>query len=138
MDDDEAVLLGPVPCLGKADNKDAALHKNPKRDPAKSFGDTPTGDYSIGELVAHPKGETTLHTYGASRSILLDPQSGDALTAKNNGREGLMIHGGASSSTGGLRPTHGCIRVSEDTQKGLIGLIAPVPLDSITVSVSET
>jgi len=137
VDDDAAMLLGPVPCLGKADNKDAGLHKNPKRDPKLPFGDTPTGEYAVAELVSHTKGETNLHTYGAHPSILLDPQSGDALAAKENHREGLMIHGGAPSSTGGLRPTHGCIRVSEDTQGALIDLITPVELDSVVVSVSE-
>src|SRR5260370_40440130 len=106
LDDDAAVLFGPVPCLCKADNQEAAQHGNPARDSTRSFGDTPTGDYSIAELVTHPKGETTLHTYGASPSVLLDPQSGDALTAKTNGREGLMIHGGGPSPTPGPRPTH--------------------------------
>ena len=138
LDDDGAALFGPVPCLGKADNQDAIQHNNPTRDPKLPFGDTPTGEYSIAELVTHAKGETTRHTYGAFPSVLLDPQSGDALTAKQNGREGLMIHGGAPSSSGGLRPTHGCVRLAEDSQKALIDLLESAPeLDSVVVAVSE-
>jgi hypothetical protein len=89
-------------------------------------------------LVVHSTGETDLHTYGAFPSLLLDPQSGEALIAKQNGREGLMIHGGAPSSTGGLRPTHGCIRLSEENQKALTGLLIDTPLNSLIVSVSES
>ena len=137
LDDDGSLLFGPVVCLGKADNADAAQHDNPERDPTLAFGDTPTGEYAVVELVAHPKGETTLHTYGPFPSLLLDPQSGDALTAKQNGREGLMIHGGAPSVNGGLRPTHGCIRVSDASQKALVGLVGSVELDSVVVSVRE-
>ncbi|HEV2687303.1 MAG TPA: L,D-transpeptidase [Bryobacteraceae bacterium] len=135
-DADSTVLFGPVPCLGKADNQDAAQHQNPTRDPKRPFGDTPTGGYNVAAIVSH-QGETDLHTYGAFPSLLLDPQSGDALTAKQNGREGIMIHGGAPSATGGLRPTHGCIRLSEASQQGLTGLVASTPLNSLTVSVSE-
>src|SRR5260370_18245125 len=125
LDDDAAVLFGPVPCLCKADNQEAAQHGNPARDSTRSFGDTPTGDYSIAELVTHPKGETTLHTYGASPSVLLDPQSGDALTAKTNGREGLMIHGGAPPPPRGPRPPP---RPLPPSAKSPRTLSAPPPL----------
>jgi hypothetical protein len=131
------VLFGPVACLGKADNNDAALHGNPTRDSKRQFGDTPTGTYHVTAMVPH-SGESDLHTYGAFPSLLLDPQSGDALLAKVAGREGLMIHGGAPSATGGLRPTHGCIRLTEDSQNKLIALIATASLSSLTVSVSES
>ena len=136
-DDGLSVLLGPVPCLGKADNNDAAQHGNPSRDPTRPFGDTPTGSYTIVAIVSH-SGETDLHTYGAFPSLLLDPQSGQALVAKQAGREGLMIHGGAPAAGGGLRPTHGCIRLSEASQQGLIQLIGSAPLNTLTVTVSQT
>jgi hypothetical protein len=137
-DTDASVLFGPVPCLGKADNRDAALHNNPARDPKRQFGDTPTGEYNVTSLVAHTTGETDLHTYGAFPSLLLDPQSGESLIAKQNGREGLMIHGGAPSNTGALRPTHGCIRLSEESQDVLTGLLIDTPLNALIVSVSES
>lgn len=136
-DDGSSVLLGPVPCLGKADNNDAALHHNPNRDPTKQFGDTPTGTFAVAAMVPH-SGETDLHTYGHFPSLLLDPQSGQALAAKHAGREGLMIHGGAPSATGGLRPTHGCIRLSDASQQSLIQLIGNAPLNTLTVTVAET
>jgi hypothetical protein len=130
------VVLGPVACLGKADSATAALHGNPSRDPALPFGDTPTGTYAVVEFVVHTPGETSLHTYGAHPSILLNPLSGQALTAKNQGRTGLMIHGGAPSATGGLRPTNGCVRLAEEDQGSLVALIQPVALGSVTVSIT--
>ena len=131
-----AALLGPVPCLGRADNEAAALHGNPDRDPKRSFGDTPTGEYRVAKTVPH-SGETDIHSYGAHPSLLLDPQTGDALLAKQAKREGLMIHGGAPSTAGGLRPTHGCIRLSEDNQLALLNAVGATPLTALVVSVSE-
>ncbi|MGA7410622.1 MAG: L,D-transpeptidase [Bryobacteraceae bacterium] len=107
------------------------------RDPTQPFGDTPTGRYAIVELVNHTPGETRVHTYGAHPSILLDPLSGQALRAKQNGRTGLMVHGGAPPATGGLRPTNGCVRLSEDDQGSLVPLIQAVALKSISVSITE-
>jgi hypothetical protein len=134
-DDGGAVTFGPVPCLGRADGHDAGLHQNPTRDPALPFGDTPIGTYSVAALVDHMASETDLHTYGAHPSVLLEPLTGQALTAKQQGRTGLMIHGGAPSQTGGLRPTHGCVRLSENDQGSLMTLVTPVVLSSISVSV---
>jgi lipoprotein-anchoring transpeptidase ErfK/SrfK len=133
-----SVVFGPVPCLGKADNTAATVQGNSTRDPTLSFGDTPTGDYRVTEFVKHTSGETTSITYGVSPSLLLDPQDGQALVAKNNGRNGLMIHGGAPSATGGLRPTHGCIRLSETSQRDLVALTAGIAIASLSVSVRET
>jgi hypothetical protein len=129
-------VLGPILCLGKADNAAANLQGNATRNPERSFGDTPTGGYAITALVPH-HGETDLHTYGPHPSVLLDPQSGQALTAKTNGRTGLMIHGGVPSATGGLRPTHGCVRLSDANQNALIALITTLSLTTITVTVTE-
>src|SRR3954453_20589858 len=130
-------LLGPVSCLGKADSAAALSHGNASRDPKEPFGDTPTGGYSVTELVSH-RGETDLHTYGPHPSLLLDPQSGDALISKTNGRTGLMIHGGGASASGGLRPTHGCVRLSDENQRALIALVPAAALASIAVIISET
>ena len=137
IDDRGTLIFGPVPCLGKADGQDAALHGNPSRDPTQLFGDTPTGTYSVDELVDHPATETDLHTYGIHPSIVLNPLSGQALVAKEQGRTGLMIHGGAPSATGGLRPTHGCVRLSEEDQGSLVAQL-PVDLQSVSVVATET
>jgi hypothetical protein len=138
FNDDEEQVIGPVKCLGKADNATAKLHGNPDRTTTQPFGDTPTGGYRVVQLVTHPNNETEIHTYGAYPSVLLDPVSGDALTAKDNGRSGLMIHGGAPGTGGKLRPTFGCIRVAEDDERDLAALIVHSLLASSTVRISET
>jgi hypothetical protein len=137
FDDDGSLVFGPVACLGKADNGAAKAHGNPTRDPTQRFGDTPTGSYAAVMLVVHDAGETNVHTYGAHPSILLDPVSGQALTAKQQGRTGIMIHGGAPSPTGGLRPTNGCVRLSEADQGSLIALVQPVALRTVSVVITE-
>jgi lipoprotein-anchoring transpeptidase ErfK/SrfK len=137
FNDDEERIVGPVKCLGKADNATAKLHGNPDRTTTRPFGDTPTGDYRVVRLVTHTGGESEVHTYGTFPSVLLDPVAGDALTAKNNGRSGLMIHGGAPGAGGKLRPTFGCIRVAEDDERDLAALIVRSTLTSSTVRITE-
>lgn len=105
-------------CLGKADNAAAKRQGNPQRDPLKQYGDTPPGVY-IGTLGMTYKGRT----YGEFPVIMLSPVSGDALRAqKEGGRSGLWIHGGELRN-GELRPTYGCIRVDDSTQKILVDLL---------------
>jgi hypothetical protein len=136
-DDAATKAMGPVSCLGKADSQDAALHHNPTMDSTQPFGNTPTGDYKIVQLVTHSGSESDVHTYGSFPSILLDPVSGDALKAKQNGRAGLMIHGGVPSLSGGLRPTHGCVRVTENTQRDLAAAVVHAVLNASLVTVQE-
>jgi hypothetical protein len=136
FDDAGVVVLGPVDCLGQADQGDAHAHNNPTRDTTRQYGNTPTGGYAIAQLVTHSGGETDLHTYGSYPSILLDPLSGDALKAKQNGRSGLMIHGGAPGLNGRLRPTHGCVRLSESDQRDLVSIVFP-SIKTTTVTVQE-
>ena len=49
-------IFGPVRCYGKADNKGAADHGNPARDPTKAYGDTPCGGFkcAVGSVTATP------------------------------------------------------------------------------------
>ena len=110
-------LFGPVPVLGRAARNTAKANGNAAADPLLPFGDTPTGGYGIANIVANGPGTTRpIEVYGQSGSIVLDPQSGDALQAKQNGRVGLLIHSGrhAYSAIVGpqaLKPTNGCIRI---------------------------
>ncbi|MDF2547728.1 MAG: hypothetical protein K0R93_2626 [Anaerosolibacter sp.] len=86
-------------------------------------GDTPTGSYD-GSLVG--AGSPT-SSYGPYRRISLDPIGGHALQAEQAGRSGIMIHGGDPATSGTwapLRPTHGCIRVSNSDQKTLADLVS--------------
>lgn len=112
-------IAGPFRCLAKSDNLAAAQAGNPKRDPLKRMGDAPLGRSS---LTLCPPG-TPERSYGPGKRYLLTGTAGDALTAKKNGRTGIMIHGGALA-TGGkkLRPTHGCVRVDDSTMAILAGL----------------
>lgn len=113
----DGVTHGPFRCLGKADNGKARSSGNPTRDPLKVNGDTPTGSYiaTIGEVYGGK-------TYGPHPVIRLEPVSGDALKAKQNGRKGLLNHSGTTRD-GQLRPTFGCIRDDDDTQEKLVNLI---------------
>ena len=111
-------IAGPFRCLAKSDNAAAAQAGNPTRDPLKRMGDAPLGRSSL--TLVSPG--TPLRSYGPGKRYLLTGTAGDALTAKKNGRTGIMIHGGALAAGGGLRPTHGCIRVDDATIAALVGL----------------
>ncbi len=62
-------------------------------------------------------------SFGPHQRLDLTPTGGNALQALKNGRAGLQVHGGDPSAAGGLRPTHGCIRLSDEDQAKLIGLV---------------
>lgn len=76
-------------------------------------GNTPTGVYE-GYLSYH--GGTT-NAYGPYQVVILNGKSGIIISS---GRSGIWIHGGApasaSSATYPLRPTNGCVRVSNANQ----------------------
>jgi lipoprotein-anchoring transpeptidase ErfK/SrfK len=99
----------------------------------KPFGDIPTGEYT-GYVTVPGKPE---RSYGPYRRIALDPITGDAFEAKRNGRYGLMIHGGDLSSKGALRPTHGCLRLSNADMLELLRLIDGTKRQSLRVVVAE-
>ncbi|MET3207389.1 UNVERIFIED_CONTAM: hypothetical protein ABIC26_000323 [Paenibacillus sp. PvR008] len=109
-----SLAFGPVPALGRSEYDYS---------PTEIDGNTPTGEYTA--QLAPPRTDTAAHrrSYGMNGIVEMDPISGQALIAKRNGRTGLWIHGGAPSSTGGLRPTHGCVRLSEEDQAGLVSAI---------------
>lgn len=55
----------------------------------------------------------------------MEPIGGDALTAKSNGRVGLLIHAGRHAFSSivnakALKPTNGCIRMLDFDMAGLI------------------
>lgn len=107
-----SIVAGPWPALGKADNETAAAHRNPSRDPLLPFGDHPEGRYRITRAVDTEGGnEGSLRKYGPVRLVLV-PISGDCSKAAANKRSGLLVHGGALSEAGMLRPTYGCLRTT--------------------------
>ncbi|MBS1825574.1 MAG: L,D-transpeptidase [Acidobacteria bacterium] len=122
MDSAGADLAGPFEVFGKADNAAAAARGNPTRDPTRSFGDTPTGRYRgfINKLERTPANE---RMYGPQGVITLDPLSGQAKVAKENGRFGLLIHGGALNAAGRLRPTFGCLRLANESMQSVLAAV---------------
>lgn len=107
-------------CLGEADYTAACAHGNEHRDPLKPFGHTPLGRWRA--VLGGHWGITPgpLRSYGPHRVIELHPIDGEALQAQRNGRSGEAIHGGDLAADGGLRPTHGCVRLSNDDQAALV------------------
>ena len=85
-------------------------------------GNTPTGTYSgkLGERVWENPA-----SYGPSNIIELFGLSGNALTAYNNGRSGIWIHGGRGSLSGYsgdvLYATYGCVRIPDPDQRTMFG-----------------
>ncbi len=106
-------------CLGKSDNKAAVAAGNPTRDPLKGYGDIPTGTYRARVIVAN----VNKKSFGPHERLDLTPVSGNALQAFKNGRAGLQVHGGDTNTAGGLRATHGCLRLSNEDQAKLIALV---------------
>lgn len=121
--DDSMGMCGAWPCLGKSSNAEAAANDNPQRLSTLRNGDTPTGTYQLLAVRSEGTAPGAIHSYGPNPVIALNPTSGDALTAKINGREGFLIHGGDLSITGALRPTFGCVRVSNPDMAALNGLM---------------
>lgn len=101
-------------CLGRADSMLAAAAKNPTRDPLLPMGDTPLGTYT-GTIVPAGIGSGALRSYGPNKRVLLTPPP--------KGRAGLMLHGGAPSNRGGLRPTEGCVRVSNEDMAAILAIL---------------
>lgn len=87
---------------------------------SETNGNTPTGTYSA---VVYNVNNTS--SYGPYKRILLNGPSG---IAKTSGKSELMIHGGSPETNSNLaryplRWTHGCIRVSNENQRGFVDLI---------------
>ena len=66
-----------------------------------------------------------LRTYGAffiGVEPVMDPSDGlsDAERRILNGGNGIGVHGGAAAANGGLRPTYGCLRLSNDDLLSLV------------------
>ncbi len=110
-------------CLALSDNQAAVDAGNPTHDPLKPMGDLPTGTYRCQIVNAGDP----VHSYGPHRRLLLTGINGDALTAMAV-RSGLMVHGGdlnpAYTWWGGLRPTHGCLRLKDEDMAALLGLLS--------------
>jgi hypothetical protein len=125
---------GPWPVLGKADGETAKRKKNPNRAPLAQYGDTPTGAYSIvGGIRVGDGTSFSKKSYGVYGALRLAPTGGDAKLAKEiGGRTGLLIHGGDLGANNRLRPTNGCMRLSNTDMKALLDtLVATAVINGV-------
>ena len=145
--DEDHVCFGPVAALGKADGGEAAAHGNPSRDPAKPFGDTPTGQF-IGSLRYEENTPHDLHSFGNPDwtgkipIIHLQPLNGDSDAWRRQMFEGaavdvgLAIHSGAPGGFGELRPTFGCVRVKQGDRDAILAQLAGLPTFQVEIKTS--
>jgi hypothetical protein len=140
LDDQGHRIAGPFRVFGQADRDIATKKQNPNRDTLKPFGNTPTGTYRVDGFVP-PKDFADSLKHGAIDRIVITPTGGDALVAKGNGRTGLEIHGGHLGAGGVLRPTSGCLRLSDSDMASLVGTIqvfgVPGFTETVEVDVAE-
>jgi len=142
MDDGGRIFAGPFKALGRSDRKTAAAKRNPTADRLKPYGDTPCGVFDLIDIV-HTAEDTKIDfsKYGKHGAIRLRPVDGAAARAEQFGRTGLMIHGGEASPSGALRPTNGCIRLSDDDMRLLLEAIARLTISEgppLTCMINET
>jgi|GEM_PF-1473080 len=116
------IIAGPWRVLGKADGQTASAKNNPTRSRVLPYGDTPNGRYNVtgafkvGDGTTYPK-----KSYGIHGALRLEPVDGEAKQAKDIGkRTGLLIHSGDVGVQNRLRPTNGCLRLSNDDMKALL------------------
>lgn len=119
--DNSRTIFGPVRCRGEADNSKAFKANNVQEDPAAAFGDHPYGVSLVVKVTRDPK---PVDTYGVA-FIHLRPVSGQAWQARQNGRDGIGIHGGKLGPNNSLRATYGCLRLDNDDLKRLLEVIEP-------------
>lgn len=120
VDDNGLIVSGPFEAYGKADSGAATRHGNPTRIHIHPYGDTPLGVYQSVPVRTGHNTSLNFNSFGINGGLVLIPKSGDALFARNNGRTGLMIHGGVPGPNGKLRATNGCIRLSDADMKVLM------------------
>jgi hypothetical protein len=122
------LIAGPFKICARAHDELARANGNPDRLPVLPFGDMPLGEYHITQIV--PSGSGTPYDgdeFGSAGIVFLQPRHGEAVLADANGRFIFLIHGGALSRDGALRPTHdGSLRLSNRDQRKLVSVLRRV------------
>lgn len=143
-DEAGAIVAGPFPADGKSDNAAAIAANNPTRNPEHPMGDTPLGEYTgrISAVVDSPASRRSYGLPDESGSIpimALDPQPGNtqAWRAFLNKRAGLAIHCGDANGDGGLRSTHGCVRLSNADFPAMLQALGPGHSWQVSISQKE-
>ncbi|MEW4428902.1 L,D-transpeptidase [Paenibacillus pabuli] len=117
------LIFGPKEALGRGLND--PKNRNDHTNWMLQNADIPTG---VAKTIVYDKGGS-FSSYGPHKRIwLYEAVNGNFLIAEKNGRREIMIHGGDPLATSSLtwyplRPTHGCIRLSNDDQKKLIDVL---------------
>ena len=103
---------------GKYVKSYSALAKGVTRNRMITNGDTPHGLYKITGWIVPGKNQpaSRRRSYGPNPRLKIKGIKGEA---KESGRTLLRVHGGDKSENGKLRPTHGCIRLSNEDIKDL-------------------
>jgi hypothetical protein len=117
------LVSGPWRAVGKEDARLAAENGNPDADQMKRFGETPTGDYQVMDILPariDPKGR---ELFGKNPVVRLRPISGNAAKADANGRTALLVHGGGDGSD----PTDGSIRLPDEAMETLLAALPEIP-----------
>jgi hypothetical protein len=121
--DNGKLVFGPVEALGRGTNDPS--NGNDHTNWRLKNSDIPTG---VAKTVVYAKGSSD-HSYGPYKRVWLNQAvSGNFLIAENNGRDEIMIHGGDPATSSSLtwyplRPTYGCIRLSNSDQRELIQVL---------------
>lgn len=147
MLEDGSPRIGPFPALGRADRSMAAEHGNPAADPTKPFGDTPLGEY-LGNLGYERDTPENRHSYGnpddthAIPVLRIYPAGGatdaDKREESDQGKDpGLLIHAGALSESGQLRPTYGCVRIMQDNLPAILAEVAGIESFPVSIQPKE-
>lgn len=118
-------ITGPFKACGRADRKTATSEGNPSGDRLRPYGDTPLGSFAIIDFVKTGDGsQLDVANFGPHGAIRLRPVDGEAVRPEGVRRTGFMVHGGDLTTKGRLRPTTGCIRLSNVDMKALMEAIA--------------
>ncbi|HEY2511015.1 MAG TPA: hypothetical protein VGI39_09175, partial [Polyangiaceae bacterium] len=112
---DGAPRLPPFAILATADRAAGARQGNPRCDPLRAFGDTPTGVYLVAGALPPRR--------GGLGALILAPAGGAALDALRAGRTRFLLHGGRLDLRGELRATFGGVRVSDTDLAALFAAI---------------
>jgi hypothetical protein len=122
------LIAGPFQICARAHDEPARANGNPDRLSVLPFGDMPLGEYQIIQII--PSGPGTPYDgdeFGSAGIVFLQPRHGEGVLADANGRFIFLIHGGALSRNGALRPTQdGSLRLSNRDQRKLVGLLRRV------------
>lgn len=92
-----------IPCLGRSESN---------ADESVRYGNTPRGNYW--GYLGGPADNS--YSYGPYKYVVLEGNNNPLVPSK---RDGIWIHGGDAATGGGLRVTHGCVRVSNPNQLAL-------------------